>query len=498
MCVPVIATENEGSNTYTITAPATTHQYEIYQIFTGDLSNGKLSNIKWGVNGTGETGHKVEDSVLKALADVNIEGKTDIDKLNVIQQYVTLSNPVKTITNGQVYQVTAGYYLIKDKEKDEAGNNIVSGADSYTNYIVEVVGNIEISPKSSVPSFEKKLKDINDTTDTEYTGWQDSADYDIGDFIPFKLEGTVANNYTSYKGKYYFTFHDVEEQGLTFQSKSVKVYIGTSETPLDSGKYKVVTSDSGLSDGCTFEVIFPDLKNIEGVTNGTKIRVEYTSELNDKAVFGNRGNVNKARLEFSNNPNEEQQGDDKPSTGETPWDNVIVFTYKVVVNKKDQDKKDLSGAGFKLEKEIKATGDNKSNSWKTISEIKTEGLIKFEFKGLDDGKYRLTETKTPEGYNTIDPIIFTVTAEHNITWEKGDADRETILISLSGTAESGEITFAPNEDKTELATTVINKKGSTLPTTGGIGTTIFYVVGVVLMLGAGVLLVTKKRMNSNH
>lgn len=411
------------------------------------------------------------------LANIDANS-SDSDKLDIIKKYAKLDHdPVATISNGNTYTAAAGYYLIKDKD------NSVSGLDSYTTYIVKVVGDVAITPKAAVPSFEKKIKDRNDTTyaDNTYTDWQDSADYDIGDDVPFKLEGTVASNYADYK-HYYFAFHDVEEQGLAFNNDA-KVYVNGVE--ITSG-YTVKTKTDGITDGCTFEVEFEDLKDIDGVGAGSKITVEYTSKLTDKANLGNQGNVNKAKLVFSNNPNSDQIGKpDKP--GETPWDNVIVFTYQVVVNKRaesvDGDK--LSGAEFTLEKELK------DGSKKTITVVKSDDGTSFTFKGLDDGKYILTETKTPNEYNSIDPIEFTVKADHTITWD--GTNRTGVLTSLTGNQEDGKITFAPKEDKSELVTNVVNKKGSTLPSTGGIGTTIFYVVGAILMVGAAVLLITKRR-----
>lgn len=464
----------DSATTYTITAPATTHQYEIYQIFTGDLSEGILSNVKWGVNGTGTVGKAVDSTVIDELTAVN--SRPDSEKLDVVKKYAKLdSTPVATITNGATYSAAAGYYLIKDKD------NTVSGADTYTTYIVKVVGNVTITPKSNVPSFEKKVKDTNDTTGAT-SDWQDSADYDIGDEVPFKLEGTVASNYADYK-TYYFAFHDQAEDGLTFNKDSVKVYVDTTE--INTG-YKVVTS---TTDGDTFDVVFDNLKNIADVKANSKITVEYTATLNDKAVLGNQGNVNTAHLEFSNNPNEEQNGSNKPETGNTPDDSVIVFTYQVVVNKTKANGDALSGAEFTLEKVLK------NGTKETVTVVKnTEGTT-FTFKGLDDGDYILTETKTPATYNTIEPIRFTVTADHNIAWN-GEA-RDAILTSLSGNTASGKITFTPSTDKSELATKVINQSGATLPGTGGIGTTIFYVIGGLLMAAAAVLLITKKRMNSD-
>lgn len=465
---------DSSATTYTITAPATEHQYEIYQIFTGDLSGEILSNVKWGENGTGTKGEAVASAVIDELTAVN--SKSDREKLDVVEKYAKLdSTPVATISNGAAYSAAAGYYLIKDKD------NTVSGNDTYTTYIVKVVGDVTITPKSDAPSFEKKVKDTNDTTGVT-SDWQDSADYDIGDAVPFKLEGTVSSKYADYK-TYYFAFHDQAETGLTFNADSVKVYVDDNE--ITSG-YSVETSPA---DGDTFDVVFDDLKAIAAVKANSKITVEYTATLNDKAVLGNQGNLNKAKLEFSNNPNEEQDSSKKPETGETPWDNVIVFTYQVVVNKVKANGDALSGAEFTLEKVLN------DNSKKTVAVVKnTEGTI-FTFEGLDDGKYILTETKTPATYNTIEPIKFTVTADHKITWN-GEV-RNTILTSLSGNVTSGTATFTADLGKGKLTTNVVNQSGATLPGTGGIGTTIFYVIGGLLMAAAAVLFITKKRMNGD-
>ena len=467
----------DSATTHTITAPATTHQYEIYQIFTGDLNGEILSNVKWGVNGTGTVGQAVDSTIITKLTAVN--SKSDREKLDVVEQYAKLdstSSPVAIISNGAVYNAAAGYYLIKDKD------NTVSGTDTYTTYIVKVVGNVTISSKSDVPSFEKKVKDTNDTAGVT-SDWQDSADYDIGDVVPFKLEGTVASNYADYT-TYYFAFHDKAEAGLSFNADSVKVYVGSTLIP--STDYQLVTNPT---DGDTFEVIFANLKTITAVKANSKITVEYTATLNADAVPGSQGNVNTAHLEFSNNPNKVHSGSGKPETGKTPDDSVIVFTYQVVVNKVKADNTALTGAEFTLEKVYKG-GPNK-----TVAVVKSNGDTTFTFKGLDDGDYILTETVTPATYNTIEPIKFTVAADHKITWN-GEA-RDTILRSLSGNATSGTATFTASANKSELTTNVVNQSGATLPGTGGIGTTIFYVIGGLLMAAAAVLLITKKRMNSD-
>lgn len=483
MAIPAFADGSSSTSTaavtrYTITAPKNGHTYEIYQIFTGDYDASQpsmLANIKWGKNGTGTAGDAVEQTVLDALSKV-ASYTSDNDKLTVIEKYIDLSTaPLVTITNGgTANDVVGGYYLIKDQD------GTVPSSETYTPYIVSVVCDITIKPKSNeVPKFTKKLKDTNDTTGV-ITGWQDSADYDIDDKIPFRLQGTVSKDFDSYK-TYYYAFHDVEEKGLTFDPSSVKVFVGDEETgtKIDASNYTVVTNPA---DGCTFEIVFDDLKNIPSVTAKSIITVTYESTLNGNAVLGAQGNVNTAKLEYSNNP----RGN---GTGTTPWDNVIVFTYKVVVNKVDQAGQPLVGAQFTLTKKI--NGGTEVIKTMTIDSSETQ----FTLSGLDDGEYTLTETVTPAHYNTISPITFTVKADHTITWET--ERREDILTSLSGDKKVGEITFASSKTDGTLTTDVINNIGTTLPGTGGIGTTIFYVIGGGLMVAAAILLITKKRME-NH
>lgn len=486
MAIPAFADGSSSTSTaavikYTITAPKNGHTYEIYQIFTGDydpLQPSMLANIKWGKNGTGTAGEAVEQTVLDALSAV-ASSASDKAKLDVIENYVKLdTTPVAIVTNGSSVEVVGGYYLIKDKDGS------LSGSEPYTTYLVSVVGHVTINPKSSaVPEFKKKLKDTNDSTG-DTTGWQDSADYDIGDDIPFRLQGTVPEDYDSYK-TYYYAFHDVEEKGLTFDPSSVEVHLGDENGAIiPNTDYKVLTKKDGTTSDteCTFEIVFDDLKKVSGVTADSTITVTYKSQLNDSAVLGAQGNVNKAKLEYSNNP----RGN---GTGTTPWDNVIVFTYKVVVNKVDQNRQPLEGAEFTLTKKLKDGTENV-----IPMKIDTSNKALFTLSGLDDGVYTLTETVTPAHYNTISPITFTVNADHTITWEADP--RNTVLTSLSGNTASGEITFTHNETDGSLTTDVVNNIGTTLPGTGGIGTTIFYVIGGGLMVAAAILLITKKRMEN--
>ena len=474
MSITAFATEGTTTTTpgtFTITAPAGEHQYEIYQIFTGDLSNGTLSNIKWGANGTGTQGTAVDQGTLDALTALNTTETTDTAKLATISTYVNLTSPLVTIggkdgetVNHTSYEAAAGYYLIKDKD------TTVSGNDSYTKYLVKVVGDLTIEPKSAVPSFEKKIKDTNDTTG-ETTGWQDSADYDIGDEIPYQLTATMGD-LSSYK-TYYVKFHDTMTH-LTFKEiTTVKV----GETVLRENQY--TANWDAASKKLTVAI---DNVKAYGAAKGTNVVVEYKATLDEDAVIGSAGNPNTAYLEYSNNPNNAGAGE----TGKTPEDKNIVFTYKTVVNKVDQDGKSLEGARFELFKEVngewisKGTPEAKANVEDNKNNV-------FEWSGLDDGKYKLVETVTPNEYNTIQPIEFTISAKHEA------AADDPKLISLAGGDK-----FTGNVSNGTLTTAIENKLGSTLPETGGIGTTVFYVVGVILMLGAGVLLVTKKRMSSNR
>ncbi len=480
-----LATTAFAAENTTISAPeGSTRTYDVYQIFTGDLHEGVLSNIKWGKNGTGTEETAVDQTTLAALAAVN--GKSDTEKLTEIQKYVKLdSEKFGTVSNGNSLTVPTGYYLIKD-------NGPVNDGEAYSLYVVQVVGPTTISPKVGTTTSDKKVKDTNDSAANSTTNWQDSADYDIGDAVPFKLSATIAQDYANYTHGYKLTFHDKEDTGLTFNASSVKVYVDGAE--ITSG-FTVVTEN--LGDDCTFEVRFANLKDIASVKAGSVISVEYTSTLNNQAVIGSAGNKNTSHVTYTNNPNDEQAGEN----GETPKDVVIVFTYQTIVNKvaknpaydasKDTGKTGtdsdgntefipLKGAGFTLYKK------NASGAYEAVgSELKGEDMTTFTWSGLDDGDYKLVETTTPSGYNTIPDIEFTITATHDVT-----SDNPT-LISLSGGDK-----FTGVISTGVVSANIENQSGAQLPSTGGIGTTIFYVLGSVLVIGAAVLLVTKKRMST--
>ena len=502
LAIPAFAADGVET-TYTVTIKnATGHTYKIYQIFTGDLSTNAdrkevLSNIKFGADylpakGEGEGTYAVGDEVPESF----LANPTSIEPTGAGTE-MTPSEDGKTAT---ATGLAAGYYMIKDVTKE------LPEGDTSSAIIFQVVGDTQVTSKhDSTPKTYKKIDDVNDSTgEGVEIEWHDSADHDIGDLIDFQLNAVIPSSIEVFreynedkaadaKMPYRFVFHDVEETGLTF-NKITSVYVlnGETKTVLESG-YTLVTNPT---DGCTFEVVFEDLTTITAVKGGSTLVVEYKSELNENAVIGENGNVNKMRGEYSNFNNP-----DNP--GLTPWDTVIAFTYKLEANKyanEVNEGNELKGAGFTLYKWYAntATADETDGEWKKIgNEVKGEALTTFAWKGIDDGKYKLEETTTPAGYNTIDPIEFTVTANHDVVWET--QNREDVLTSLSGEKESGdvrEIVFKATDDKSTLSTDVINKSGIVLPETGGMGTTIFYVLGGMMVLVAVVLLVTKKRMAS--
>ncbi len=504
LATPALAAE--GTYFIVIQNDAAGHTYEAYQIFAGDLSaDGVLSNIVWGAGVDGEAllgalqaadagkygGCTSAVDVAEALGGGEQGEATAADAeafAKVAENY--LGTPTGSANTPEAGQYTigglpAGYYLVKDRD-----NSLEGSQEAYTNYIVQVVANVEMAPKSGVTTSEKKVKDINDSEGTTYTDWQDAADYDIGDRIPFQLKATLPANYSTYS-EYALVFHDTESAGLTFQRDSVQVFIDGHL--VDEADYSIVTT--GLSDGLTFEIRIDNLKAItaaEGAQagNNSVVTVEYESVLNENAAIGSAGNPNTMYLTFFNNPN-------GTGTGRTQDDTVIVFTYKVVVNKVDGENAALPGAEFTLEKKQHGeTGD----TWETVQVLGTDGtMTAFSFDGLDDGDYRLSETKTPEGYNTIAPIEFTITATHDIVSNSpaltGLEATNARYVDAEGGTIDGLVTFTRNtEDDDGLTTTVVNNSGATLPETGGIGTTIFYVLGGILVIGAGVLLVARRRM----
>ena len=423
-----------------------------------------------------------------------------------LQDKLTLKTPVKTVPSSKgstvIDGLAAGYYLVKDKDGTQKDTQ-----DAYTKYIVQVVGDTTAAIKSGVPTVEKKVKDINDSKG-ETSDWQDSADADFNDNVKYKITGTMPSNIGSYKS-YQYIFTDTMSKGLTYKAsdnnvKNYEIYfyankddaakdakakgVNITESFKDNGEGDSVTnsSDAKYNGGKKFTWTCSDLKSINSLkdqkgnsklTENSAIVVYYEAKLKEGAVIGAAGNPNKVDLTYSNNPNKSGEGE----TGKTPDDTNIVFTYKTVVNKVDQDgKTPLKGAGFTLQKKV-------NGAYTDVKVFTASNATTFEFTGLDDGKYKLIESTTPAGYNTITPIEFTISATHNETSD------DPQLLTLSGNKTAGEATFTADKGAGSLTTNVVNKPGSILPETGGMGTTLLYVLGGVLVaLAAAYVIYTKK------
>lgn len=458
----------DDAQNYTIsTASDDSHTYEIYQIFVGDLSQdqGTLSNIKGGENYNGSNAAEDAEKLIAEVAALS----TDAEKAAAIAKYADLSSPYTTVAgNGGSVSVPAGYYLIKDKDASLDGKD-----DAYTVYIATIVRDTVINRKADKPTVEKKVKDKNDSTGDE-SGWQDSADADFGDLVDFQLTATLPTDQTQFDNykTYALTFHDTMSAGLDFESGTVKVMVGDTEIKRGEG-FEVIAPGT---DGATFDVKIDDIKAaVPGVAAGTKVVVTYQGKLNDKAVIGSTGNPNEVSLEYSNNPNSE-------GTGKTPKDKVIVFTYEVDVNKTKQDGTALEGAGFTLYKKV--DGD-----WKQVgNEVKASagaGSNVAKFERLDDGNYKLVETTVPDGYNKCNDVEFTISAEHDTTSD----DPKLTGLTISGPKAT------VDTDAGLGSFGVINVPGSNLPSTGGMGTTLLYIAGAVIVVaaGLGLAMVMRKR-----
>ncbi len=464
----------------------TSHTFEAYQIFAGDLNEGTLSNVTWGHNVTTATllnYLKTANAAYSACTDA--KGVAEVLSNNPSLKYDFAKIAADHVTGtamatgtGSVTLPSAGYYLIVDT------TDVANKHDAKNLSLLQVSGATTVTPqvKTDIPTLEKKVKDINDTTGVK-SDWQDSADYDIGDIIPYKLTATLGklDNYD----KYYVKFVDTMTN-LTYVADSASVKIDT--TPLTPTQYKL-TWDAPSK---TLEIEITDVK-VLGAVNSSVITVEYKATLDDTAVLGSTGNPNQAYLVFSNNPN-------GSGYGKTAPDKNIVFTYKVIANKVDEHDKPLPGAAFALYKKLPTVPTNGTSyvlqdnePYALIKElnvgvggkVENETRTNFEWDGIDDGDYMIKEIITPAGYNTIEPIKFTVTATHET-----NADDPKFTELLGGDDFTGAVSTGA------LTANIQNRMGSTLPGTGGIGTTIFYVVGGGLMVAAAILLITKKRMEN--
>ena len=483
MAVPAFA-ETTTPTKYTITINNGTGNYAAYQIFKGDLHEKTLSNIEWGDNVTDEGRTKFGNAADKAKT---ITTEADAKAFAVeVAKYLT--DPAAGTGTDSITVSGPGYYLIK--------NTSVGEGEVFTDYILQVVKDVEVNPKSGKPTLDKQIKH-NDNGK-----WGVVGDNQIGDTVEFRTITTVpiVSGYTEYT----YVIHDEMSAGLTSNVRSnedvtIKV---NDETVLDKNYYTVTVDPENAN---KFTVTVDVLKAIEDgkMAEGNTLYTYYTGILNENAAVYDVGKQNnKAYLEYSNNPH------DNTTKNVTPEKVVYDWTFKMEVDKIDgESKTPLSGAKFVLSKNgncsLGTIGDDGTPSTTTdlidliensdgsytvapagyngsVVNVMTAGDITIN--GLDDATvYYLYETKAPAGYNRLtDAVKFKITATYNATGDNWTS-----------------VTAAVNDvEQSSVSVQVANNKGSILPSTGGIGTTLFYVIGGGLMAVAAVLLVTKKRMNN--
>lgn len=527
----VIPANAAGDYTITINGTAKEHTYSAYKIFGGTLSTsgateGVLSNIVWGNGvdgpalltalqgdatfGVGAANEFSSSSTAVDVSKVVATWSPDSTKLDRFAEQVganlgtaagTSTFENETPTTYTISNLEEGYYLVVDTGSLNSGNH-----DSYTKYILRVVKNVEVSPKGSVPTVTKLVKT---DADTAYLTHTDAA---ITHTIHFQLEGTLPDNYESDYARYYYQFKDTLDDGFTIDQGNCieKVYIlhsNSAKTNIDPSKYVVAVNGQVLT------VTFDNLKEkLPTLRASDKLVVEYKTTLNTNAKIGSDGNRNNVVVIYSNDPNEPAVLPDGVAqrTGTTPASSAIVYSFELDITKVDGAKTTtkLPGAQFKLYR-----NDYKDGAYKPLYVIADEdGVItnttydetlattftsyvpadespeeqakmgKFTITGLDANLYHLEEITAPAGYNKMeDPVRVTITPVYTgsaLTGLNYDVD------SVSGTGDYAHGIVSIN---------VRNNAGSTLPSTGGMGTTLFYVVGTGLMLSAAAILLAKKR-----
>lgn len=525
------------------------HNYNVYQIFTGDLEDGKLTNIKYGVNYTPDdttTETLVPQSQLEALTDA----RDFADKL--VSQNLLEGTAIAQLNQANDWTATdmaIGYYLIQDVTEN------LPEYETYSAYIVEITDNTEILTKAGTTSLDKIISGDDNAIDGDIAEDGKSDNVSVGSSVEYKLTTNIPANAGDFDFMY-FIISDTLSEGLTFNN-DVVVTVG--------GQTQVVGTDYVLHtdvDGYTFQVALLNAK----AHAGAQVVVTYSAELNEDAVIGEEdGNTNTANLTFSNDPNfkyepTDDNDDGKPDEPETPptepgepteptepgqtpdiplgtTPDMITRTYTtgIKILKVDGEGNPLTGAEFQIEgvnvvdvlvveEEIFTEDENgtyylltdgtytqeaptaETESYYASTTVKYTKTIEYKkheipagevtvkayvdengfvtFAGLGEGEYTITETVVPDGYNDVNPIRVV------ISWEAPAAGSQDC--TWTATAD-GNVLELNDDGVFELK--VINRPGTTLPETGGIGTTIFYIVGAVMVLGTAVLLITKKRMS---
>ena len=417
-----------------------------------------------------------------------------------------------------------GYYLVDE-------TTAVGDTHSAASLCIVNTANPDASVvvKSDYSGIVKKIQEDDNKSSIGNEGWNDIADYEIGQTVPYMM-ASVIPNINGYH-EYYYAWHDVMDEALTFDPYSVQIEIFDDESGdvyyLDWSEFKVIENPGN---GDTFMVEIEDIKkivdrefdNMNALNEnkyGQDVILTYTATLNDKAAkdMGRPGFENDVRLEFSNDPD----STGKEETGFTPWDTVVCFTYQVDVLKTNNHDLELADAKFRLyydeecteEVYIKQTEDgynvvNYDSLWvpQPVSstnstslgesvEMVTDANGSIIINGLDEGTYYLKETAAPTGYRKLlDPIVISINAtytNYRNDYVKGDGATDKTLVNLEamahiktfleGVYEEDDVVLETNMETGEINITVINAVGKKLPVTGSVLTPI------ILAAGAGLL-----------
>ena len=521
MLVGLMATTALADDSIKITVKneAADHQYTAYQVFKGDLNaEGVLSNVTWG-DGIDSaaflTALKSNSAFLKKddggnevnmfAAAVDAEDVAQVitgwpyneanikNFADVVAQYVTNGVASGSQTADKTYVMTvssAGYYFIKD-----TGSVGVEGA---TDYLLKITNNVEITPKVSQPTFDKNVNsDLNGT-------FSKAISAQVGDTVWFKLEIGLPSLLNDYK-QFHVKVDDILPAGLVPVTGSSKDNIYIQHANNTTKKLTAETTvEPDSQTGNTHVVLhLEDIKTqLKGVTLNLndKIIIKYAATVTSDAVYGlngAQGNENEAILTFSNNMNQAEPADHDDLETATMTSSASVYVYQAEFTKVDSvSKAPLKDAEFYLYRNVVENGANV----KQYATINADGVItgwgsakpatklvsgadgKFVVKGLNALTYHLEEVTAPSGYNKMDEdVLFTIAA--TIT----DQNLTAVSMTVDGVTTNGDVA-------TGLVTGNINNTaGTKLPTTGGIGTTIFYIAGAVMVLGAVAIFMTKKR-----
>lgn len=493
-------------------APGNTHEYTVFQIFTGTpMAEGSdkfaPDSVEWGY-AMNESNRTQFVSLLQADATIG-EYFTDMDGTTEAETVAAAIN--RAIQNegesavGKIV-ANAAYDVLKDKTNaasatlDAAHPDVTLPAGYYFIYdntlnnedarilhrLVANVNNIK-AKDSKEPTLTKKV------LDSDSGEWVDVTDYNIGDTFHFQITAVLPDNYATLS-TYFLEFTDTQADGFK-KPESVTVYA----IKADGTRVDFTPADYALNLNPTAPATFTlNISNMKGedskfadLGNGAKVILEYETQLLEDAVIGGAGNVNEVHLDYT--------GD-----GTGLDDDATVFTFEFEANKIDGvSKGELNGAGFTLNKLV----DGEWVLVKTIEppteeELEADpnaGVNKFTFTGLKAGRYQLIEDQAPTGYNKLeDPIYFEVIAEYETDTSGNQVVKSLSIVKTN--AEGNPIEDGKPGDTTtgQITMDVENNKGLLLPEAGGIGTTIFYILGGILVVGAAVLLITKRRMGASE